>query len=654
MIYHVSVRGRDDCPGTEEAPFRTIGRAAEIAVAGDTVRVHDGVYREWVNPKNGGISDLCRIVYEAAPGEHPVIKGSEIVTGWEPVSGTVWKKVLPNAMFGDFNPYADPIDGDWLKEPVDYDVHSGDVYINGESMYEASSMEDLYTAEPRIAPCQNGWRYGPEQIPHPEKTIYRWYAEVNADTTVLYGNFQDIDPNTVLTEINVRKCCFYPTAPGLNYITVRGFEIAQAACPFNPPTADQIGMVGPHWAKGWIIENNHLHDAKCSAIALGKDAATGHNLGTRFARKSGHRYQAEAMFMALQMGWSKEKIGSHVVRNNVIHDCGQNGIVGHLGCVFSRIEHNHIYNIGIKHEFWGHELGGIKFHAAIDVVIENNNIHDCTLGTWLDWESQGTRLTRNVYHHNNRDLMMEVTHGPCLVDNNLFLSPLNIDNQAQGTAFVHNLFAGRLRRYRISDRATPYHFPHSTQVLGYAQIYSGDDRVINNLILGGFPEPKIRNDGNLGYFSSLYDVNTTEEEYKLLIFAQGRRENQEFGHIRSTPQPVWIAGNAYAGAAEPFRAETDPIRAEGMAAEIEEKDGQWTLTLTLPAAAADADCAPVTTERLGTPRLTEEPYENPDGTPVDFTGDFFGAHRGVRVIPGPFAGLTAGTQTLTVWQSGEM
>ena len=76
-----------------------------------------------------------------------------------------------------------------------------------------------------------------------------------------------------------------------------------------------------------------------------------------------------------------------------------------MGCAFSRIEHNHIYNIAVKHEFFGWEIGGIKLHAAIDVVIARNNIHHCTLGTWLDWEAQGTRVTRNLYHHNDRDIM---------------------------------------------------------------------------------------------------------------------------------------------------------------------------------------------------------------------------------------------------------
>ena len=129
-------------------PFRTINHAAQIAVAGDTVRVFGGTYRERVSPKNSG-EENARITYEAVEGEKPIIKGSEIVTDWEHVEGTVWKKVIPNSYFGDFNPYATALFGDWLINPDAYSVHLGDVYIDGKSMYEASSKEDLYEAPVR-------------------------------------------------------------------------------------------------------------------------------------------------------------------------------------------------------------------------------------------------------------------------------------------------------------------------------------------------------------------------------------------------------------------------------------------------------------------------------------------------------------------------
>ena len=64
MIYYVSTLGCDQAAGTKDAPFRTINKAASIAVAGDTVRVYSGVYRECVKPQNGGFNEVNRIIYE--------------------------------------------------------------------------------------------------------------------------------------------------------------------------------------------------------------------------------------------------------------------------------------------------------------------------------------------------------------------------------------------------------------------------------------------------------------------------------------------------------------------------------------------------------------------------------------------------------------
>ena len=91
MVYHVAKTGSDQGKGTQQDPFLTINKAASVAMAGDTVIVHEGVYREWVKPKYKGLSDKRRITYMAAEGEKVVIKGSERIQSWEHVEGNVWK-----------------------------------------------------------------------------------------------------------------------------------------------------------------------------------------------------------------------------------------------------------------------------------------------------------------------------------------------------------------------------------------------------------------------------------------------------------------------------------------------------------------------------------------------------------------------------------
>lgn len=642
QVYHVAKHGKDTNCGSLEAPFLTIQKAADLAAAGDRVVVHEGEYREWVKPRNGGLSDSCRIVYEAAAGEHVVIKGSERITGWEQVEGSVWKVCLPNDMFGQYHPYKKEVFGDWIVDPFEKPVHTGDVYLNGKSFYEAQSLEEVKNPVKRYVSDVETWNNRTEEILEPEQTVYRWMAEVTEDTTTIYANFQGADPNAELTEINVRRSCFYPEVTGINYITVRGFEMAHAATPWAPPTADQPGLIGPNWSKGWIIEDNVIHDAKCSAVSLGKEASTGDNDFTKWHRKPGYQNQLEAVFKAKNIGWSKERIGSHIVRNNRIYDCGQNGIVGHLGCVFCEIYGNEIYNIAVKHEFYGHEIAGIKLHAALDTQIHNNYIHNCTLGVWLDWQAQGVRVSSNLFDCNNRDIFVEVSHGPYVVDNNIFTSPFWFVNASQGGAVVHNLCRGFMQHYPVLARSTPYHLPHSTEVLGTALVYGSDDRYYQNIFVGGDEEGK--NYGTAEYEGAAVSM----EEYIERFLAMGKGDVEQYMRLK---QPAYIDGNIYLKGAKPFDREenfwqdsVDPdmrIVTEGKAVYLE---------ITLPEAMFEVPAEVVTSDKLGMPRICEARFENPDGTDLVLDRDMLGAQRMQKPVAGPLESLKPGKNKILVWE----
>lgn len=138
MEYHVSKRGSDSFDGSKNKPFLTISRAAQTAEEGDTVIVHEGVYRECVSPQNGARYDSKRIVYRAAEHEKAIIKGSEQIIGWENKNGKIWSVKLPNTFFGTYNPYAEVIDGDWFMSPLDRQLHTGQVYLDGVALKETN------------------------------------------------------------------------------------------------------------------------------------------------------------------------------------------------------------------------------------------------------------------------------------------------------------------------------------------------------------------------------------------------------------------------------------------------------------------------------------------------------------------------------------
>jgi hypothetical protein len=609
--YHVSKKGNDGNSGSISKPVKTISAAVQLAYAGDTITVHAGTYREYVNPLRGGESDTKRIVYRAAPGEKVEIKGSEVITGWKKEKGGVWRVTIPNSFFGNYNSFKDSIEGDWFLRKGRIH-HTGEVFLNGKSLWEKEALSKVMNPP--------GSRSG-KNLPD---SLYTWYCESDDKATTIWANFQKADPNKQLTEISTRRTCIYPDKPGINYITISGFDISQAATQWAAPTAEQVGMVATHWNKGWVIENNVIHDSRCNGISLGKERGTGHNVWTADKaniNRDGNIHYIEVVFNVLRNNWNKETVGSHVVRNNRIYNCEQTGIVGSMGAVFSTIENNYIYNIFKKRQFFGFEIAGIKFHAPIDVTIRGNNIHDNGRGIWLDWMTQGTRVSRNlVYNHDIEDLFIEVNHGPYIVDNNILLSPFAIRSQSQGGAYLHNLIAGKIDMGRDNSRFTPYFLPHSTNMAGLTTIPAGDDRFYNNIIVGN---------GKPALKQGLQDYD-------------GDR----------LPLPSWLGGNVFYNQSTPSKKDKEPyvVAAHNPEIKVMQEGGNAFLHLTLDPSYTTHKVKLVNTSALGKAKISKAPFDAPDGSAIIFDTDYFGKKRDeTSVFAGPFSDLKAGRNVLKVW-----
>ena len=83
VTYYVAKSGNDNNPGTKEKPWLTIQKAANTAVAGNTVYVMEGTYKERVNVKNSGSSGKW-ITFAAYPGHKVTIDGNGVPVGaWQ-------------------------------------------------------------------------------------------------------------------------------------------------------------------------------------------------------------------------------------------------------------------------------------------------------------------------------------------------------------------------------------------------------------------------------------------------------------------------------------------------------------------------------------------------------------------------------------------
>ncbi|MDY3747299.1 MAG: right-handed parallel beta-helix repeat-containing protein [Lachnospiraceae bacterium] len=666
MDIYVDVNAQRGGDGTKKRPFKRIGDAAKRAVAGDEVLVAPGIYREYVNPANGGTAD-APVVYRSIEPLGAVITGAEQVKSWELYKEDVWVCHISNSIFGAYHPYKTFVYGDWYFAKAD--KHTGCVYLNDKAMYEVSSLED----------CMAGAVYECSWVP--EESVYKWYTvqDEAADETLIYGNFHGKNPNEENVEINVRRECFMPSKTGINYITVSGFTICKAATTWAPPAAFQDGMIGPHWSKGWIIEDCEIWGSKCAGISLGKylDPDNDHYFTYKYV-KSPTQMERDAVCRGQYHGWLKENIGGHIIRRNNIHHCEQGGIIGRMGGVFSVIEDNHIHHINNMMELGGAEIAGIKMHAAIDVIMRRNHIHHCTMGIWCDWEAQGTRLSQNLLHDNQRpsyakqlkggmmsqDIFVEVGHGPTLIDNNILLSDASLRFATQGVALVHNLICGALTCVGggTGPRYTPYHIPHRTEVMGFMTILHGDDRFYNNIFVQKWPaqDVVIMHDMDDGFDTEnraagtwMFDEYPTQDAW-MSQFDFGKPadmaklEPAHFGHL-----PVWLEGNAYLGGARACKNEVNGFIGEDtygdVYVELKKKDDGYYLDTNVYDMIDGFTGRMINTDVLGMAFEPEEKFENPDGTPIQFDEDYFGRHRGLRVIPGPFA--DPADLNATVWKA---
>ena len=653
MIYYVDINAGREGNGSREMPFRRIDDAARIAVAGDEVLVAPGVYREYVNPIHAGTEEN-RIVYRSTEPRGAVITGAEVLKGWKKEKGSVWSARVNNGVFGAYNPYTTQVRGDWYFAPTIR--HTGAVFLNDRMMYECASLEECEAGKPD--PC--AWNQ--------EDAAWLWYTEQDGDETVLYANFRDKDPNRENVEISVRRNCFMPDQTGVGYITVSGFVLTKAATTWAPPAAYQDGLIGPHWSRGWIIEDCEVSNSRCCGISLGKYLDPENEMYFFHKRvKSPTQMERDAVCRGQYHGWLKEKVGGHLIRRCEVHHCEQTGIVGRMGGVFSTIEDCHIHHICNSQQLGGAETAGIKLHAAIDVTIRRNHIHDCIMGVWLDWEAQGARISQNLMYNNVRpegrphamgamfstDVFIEVGHGPTLIDNNLLLSPVSVTIPSEGIACVHNLMLGSFSLINSGvdsivngqrePRYTPYHIRHRTEVAGFMTILHGDDRIYNNIFVQHYPitqpEKKPTDADYQAVGTAPFDIFPTYDEW-MAPFLPGAEPNMgglaqaHFGHL-----PVWVDGNAYFNGATVYHKEKNFLKEEKgkVQADLSEKDGHPVLKTNLYKYLKKFRDGIITSEILGKAFEPEQRFENPDGTEIIFNRDYFGNPRGTDALPGPFA-----------------
>ena len=494
--------GRDNNNGTSEATaFSTIGKAASIAGPGDTILVHEGVYREWVAPARGGEKGRP-VTYLAAPGEKVIISGSEVYSGpWEAVSGYhgVYMTVIPSSFFkDDFDPFRINFNRSRDGET------QGQVFVNGMELTEAKPQ------------FKNADGYRRRVI---EKTAVQtmfdqsgtWHTP-GGDSIYVHLPVDFLSISRCSVEFSVRRHLFAPVRRAQNYIHVNGFIFEHCA---NDVSIPQVGAVSCRSGQQWLIENNVIRQIKTIGIDCGAEAEDPWTIPDILPEDrflvSGHH----DIFTLSQ----RRIAGRNLILNNILTDCGQCGIAG-LFSDGSKIIGNIVERCG--NVVPGFESGGIKIHGLMGGTVEGNLVRDNgAWGIWLDCGFIGSRVTRNVVVNNQTSgIFYECSNGPGLIDNNIVAYNRGdgiYTHDASGVNIANNLIFGNtsfgIYMCVATDRLVPPYY-YATGLYQTEISSCSWERIHNNIIIQNdqgaisLPYPPKRAQDNL----SDYNLFTMERK----------------------------------------------------------------------------------------------------------------------------------------------
>ena len=358
----------DGNDGSEEKPFRTIGKAAAVATPGTRIRIHAGIYRECVRPEQGGTGPEHMISYEAYGDGDVVIRASEEVTefkkseGWMMFRGfgptsekediQIWEYDLDPDLFRGYNPFcAVNILHDRLF--IEYDKTDMTPYLNRRGCVFCDGKPLKQVA------LYNGM--GQEDG--------TYWVEANG-MKVHFRLACDKDPKDHRIEVTVREQCFAPEKEFLNYIRVKGLKCEHAATGAPVP---QRGAISAHRGHHWIIEDCEVNWSNGVGIDVGHECWH-------------HTHTAD------------ETIGYSVIRNCRIRDVGVCGIAG-MFAERMLIEDNVIEGTGWQKMELSWEAGAIKLHNSVNGLIRDNVFRNTLRADhiWLDCGNENNRICGNLF-----------------------------------------------------------------------------------------------------------------------------------------------------------------------------------------------------------------------------------------------------------------
>jgi hypothetical protein len=411
--YYVATTGSDTNSGTNlNQPFKTIQKAFNTVVAGGSIYIRGGTYREFVVSTNHG-SPTNRIIVSALSNEVVVLKGSYVVTGgWVRVGGytNIWRA-----------------NWTWTNNSQQVFVHNSTNFAvtdEGYPLQQVGMPNEYYTLSTNTY-CTNNY----------VNTNHLWYTGMYAPPNQ--------NTATTVTDVLMSTDCTFVTN---GCVVLTSVAQALAYMSANPGTFFNGGFSNNQYVgtnlyvrlKDDSNPNNHGIEASVSPFVYPSIVvywgADGYfhlkNLHFRHSNSTAKGVFGSAVdlnngciYENCDVQWTD--FGAFGAANSQVINCimsniGNNGTSGLYlyGCT---ITNNNYRNFNTE---W--HAGGVKYIAPYfdPITIEHCNVSGNNgVGIWFDGCTSGNLITiRNNYIANNqRGIHLEVSTN-ILIYNNLIVS----------------------------------------------------------------------------------------------------------------------------------------------------------------------------------------------------------------------------------------
>src|SRR3989339_414710 len=557
-VYYVAMTGNDTNNGTSlSTAFKTIQKAANIMVAGDTCYVRQGTYRETVTPTNSGNS-TNPIRFYVYNNESVTVSGADIFNvTWSVHFGSIYKastnlsfiqlfvdgKMMnearwPNAVVDDLMhmPRGTTDSGSDVSTIVDSDLPAGDWnnayvqlmfeywgYIKRVTNYQAGSQFNFDTALPGgYGPRAGSSKYYLFGKLIAMDTATEWYLDNPADIVYLWTP-DSLSPSQHSVEIKQRDYAF--NLSNKSYIELKGFNLF--ACAVNMSNSQHCTVDSFNVKYG---DHNSVHNDGYGAIYQSKNIMSGSynewkNSTIAFSAHAGilvyGSYNKVTNCVIHDIGYlpttsaaiatpSSSNNSNQNFSYNTIYNCGYIGVMFYTATKYN-IQYNDISNVNLLCND-----GGVLYTYQSDgggTVISHNWTHDNSgnlgIGIYLDNGSANFIVHHNVsWNNEDSGIRLNLDSTNNLIYNNTILNNGNSFNHwpgsgsQSGTKIINNI-ANNTINLVTSSEGTPPESHHNGDYSVDANFVPtpGSGAIDAGVVLSGYTD---------GYVGSAPDIGAYE------------------------------------------------------------------------------------------------------------------------------------------------